>query len=100
MLLTTLSKKPKDSAKNTNSLAELKILGEELSEEPTLGIPLGNDVYKIRLAISSKGKDKSGGGRVISYVKIDNETVLLTIYNKGEKDTISDKEIQQLIKNL
>ena len=78
---------------------ELEVLGEELSEEPTLGTPLGNDVYKIRLAIYSKGKGKSGGARVITYVKIDNETVLLlSIYNKGEKDSITNKEIQDLLK--
>ena len=77
---------------------ELEVLGKELSEEPTLGTPLGNDVYKIRLAISSKSKGKSGGARVITYVKVDNESVLLlSIYNKGEKDSISDKEIQKLL---
>jgi mRNA-degrading endonuclease RelE of RelBE toxin-antitoxin system len=77
---------------------ELEVLGQELSEEPTLGTPLGNDVYKIRLAISSKSKGKSGGARVISYVQIDHETVLLlSIYSKGEKDSISDKEIQKLL---
>lgn len=49
---------------------ELEVLGHELSEEPTLGTPLGNDVYKIRLAVSSKGKGKSGGARIISYLQI------------------------------
>ncbi|MEO8150439.1 MAG: type II toxin-antitoxin system RelE/ParE family toxin [Bacteroidia bacterium] len=78
---------------------EIKTLGEELSKNPTLGIPLGNNVYKIRLAISSKAKGKSGGARVISFVKIINETVyLISIYSKGEKDSISDKEIKELLK--
>ena len=77
---------------------ELESLGQELSKEPTLGIPLGNDVFKIRLAISSKGKGKSGGARVITYVQINDETVLLlSIYNKGEKDSISNYEIKKLL---
>jgi len=77
---------------------ELEALGQELSKEPTLGIPLGNDVFKIRLAISSKGKGKSGGARVITYVQINDETVLLlSIYNKGEKDSISNYEIKKLL---
>ena len=77
---------------------EIVELGKELAENPTTGTPLGNDVYKIRLAIASKNKGKSGGARVISFVKIIDETVfLLSIYNKGEKDTISDKEIEQLL---
>ena len=77
---------------------ELTALGEALAENPTLGIPLGNDVFKIRLAVASKGRGKSGGARVISYVQFVDETVLLlSIYNKGEKDTISDQEIQRLL---
>lgn len=77
---------------------EIKELGKELSTNPTLGTPLGNDVYKICLSISSKNKGKSGGARVISFVKIIGETVyLLSIYSKGEKDSISDKEIKELL---
>ena len=79
---------------------EIIELGEELAENPTSGTPLGNDVYKIRLAIASKNKGKSGGARIISFVKIIDETVyFLSIYNKGNKDSISDKEIEELIKN-
>ena len=77
---------------------EIEELGKELAENPTTGTPLGNDVYKIRLAIVSKNKGKSGGARVISFVKIIDETVfLLSIYNKGEKDTITNKEIEALL---
>ena len=79
---------------------EIIELGKELAENPTSGTPLGNDVSKIRLAIASKNKGKSGGARIISFVKIIDETVyLLSIYNKGNKDSISDKEIEELIKN-
>ena len=80
-----------------NEIAEL---GIELAKNPTLGTPLGNDVYKIRLAIASKNKGKSGGARVISFVKIIDETVyLLSIYNKSEVDNLTDKQIQELIKD-
>jgi mRNA-degrading endonuclease RelE of RelBE toxin-antitoxin system len=79
---------------------EIATLGKTLSENPTMGTPLGNDVYKIRLAIASKSKGKSGGARIISFVKIINNTVyLLSIYNKGERDDISDKEIKELLKD-
>ena len=71
---------------------EIIELGKELAENPTSGTPLGNDVYKIRLAIASKNKGKSGGARIISFVKIIDETVyFLSIYNKGNKDSISDR---------
>lgn len=79
--------------------AELAILFSELEENPIIGTPLGNDIYKIRLAIASKNKGKSGGARIMSFVKIIETTVLLfSIYNKGDKDSISDKEIEELLK--
>ncbi len=76
-------------------------LGEELQENPTLGTPLGQDCYKIRLAIKSKGKGKSGGARIITYLVTDNEEViLLTIYDKQGKDNISEKELKELLDDL
>lgn len=86
--------------KYTSLRTEIAELGKILAENPTTGKALGNDVYKIRLAINSKNKGKSGGARVISFVKIIDETVfLLSIYSKGEKDTISDTEIENLLKD-
>lgn len=79
---------------------ELAELFTELEENPTTGTPLGNDIYKIRLAIASKNKGKSGGARVLSFVKVTQTTVLLfSIYNKGQVDSITDKEIEELIKD-
>jgi hypothetical protein len=79
---------------------ELLQLNEQLEKNPTLGTPLGNDIYKIRLSIASKGKGKSGGARIMSFVKVIDTTVyLFSIYNKGDKDSISDKEIQEILKN-
>lgn len=80
---------------------ELATLGEQLQENPTLGTPLGQDCYKIRLAIKSKGKGKSGGARIITYVVTDNEEViLLTIYDKQVRGTIFEKELKELLDEL
>jgi mRNA-degrading endonuclease RelE of RelBE toxin-antitoxin system len=97
----TFQKEAKRLAKKYNSLkSDLIILFEDLKQNPNQGTALGNDVYKIRFSISSKGKGKSGGARIISYVKIVEETVyLLSIYNKGNTDSLSDKEIQDLLSN-
>jgi mRNA-degrading endonuclease RelE of RelBE toxin-antitoxin system len=79
---------------------ELNELFSKLEKNPVLGTPLGNDIYKIRIAIASKNKGKSGGARILSFVKIFQSTVLLfAIYSKGEIDNLSDKEIQALIKD-
>lgn len=65
------------------------------------GAPLGNDCYKIRIAIASKGKGKSGGARVITHIVIKDRTVfLLTIYDKSEKENITDKELKELLAQL
>lgn len=80
---------------------EIEELGKQLSLTPTLGTSLGNNIYKIRIAIASKGKGKSGGGRVMTHVKVVHETVyLFSIYSKGEKDDISVEEIKQLLKEI
>jgi hypothetical protein len=64
-----------------------------------MGTSLGNNIYKIRLAVASKNKGKSGGARVMSFVKVSETSVLLfSIYSKGEKDSISEKEIEDLLK--
>lgn len=74
-------------------------LVSSLEIDPIQGTSLGNNVYKIRLAIASKGKGKSGGARVISYVILNDKTVvLLSIYNKGEIDSISDTDIKKLVR--
>ena len=78
--------------------SDFKNFLEEISETPSIGSPLGNNCYKIRLAIASKGKGKSGGARVIIYVvQIEKEVLLLSIYDKSEKETISNAEILKRI---
>lgn len=71
-----------------------------LNENPTQGADLGQGIRKVRMAIASKGKGKSGGARVIIYTVLiatsDTEVKLLTIYDKSEKATITDNEIQEL----
>jgi len=81
-----------------NEFAELI---EEIIKNPEIGTFIGNNCYKIRLAISSKGKGKSGGARVITYLYIEDETVyLLTIYDKSEKIDLKPNELADMIESL
>ncbi len=92
-------RKLKRLAKKHKSL-KIDLLGviEELAENPTLGTPIGKECYKIRVAVSSKGKGKRSGARLITYVRIVSETIfLMDIYDKSEQANISDKELQFLI---
>jgi mRNA-degrading endonuclease RelE of RelBE toxin-antitoxin system len=91
-------KEAKRLAKKYISLkTDIEALIENLEQDPTQGKSLGKDCYKIRMAIASKGKGKSGGARVVTCVLIaDTEVHLLTIYDKSEKEDISDKEFKTL----
>ncbi|MCX6353026.1 MAG: type II toxin-antitoxin system RelE/ParE family toxin [Bacteroidetes bacterium] len=74
---------------------------DDILENPETGTLIGNKCYKIRLAIHSKGKGKSGGARVITYLYIENKTVyLLTIYDKGEKQDLKQNELKEMIESL
>ena len=62
-------------------------------------ISLGQNCYKVRWKITSKQTGKSGGARVITYVKIENKLItLLDVYDKAEKESITEKELAALIK--
>ncbi len=78
---------------------EYEDLIKSLEQEPEQGTPLGNNCYKIRIAIASKGKGKSGGARVITNILVADAIVyLLNIYDKSENENLTDKELEELLK--
>ncbi len=80
---------------------ELFELIQELKENPEQGISIGNGCFKIRIAISSKGKGKSGGARIITNLVVtDNTVYLLSIYDKAEKENLTNKELDELLKSI
>jgi mRNA-degrading endonuclease RelE of RelBE toxin-antitoxin system len=71
---------------------------ESLEQNPKQGTNLGKNCFKIRLSIASKSKGKRGGARVITNIAIEDTTVyLLSIYDKSEKDNLTDKELSDLL---
>ncbi|WP_407520993.1 type II toxin-antitoxin system RelE/ParE family toxin [Lacibacter sp. MH-610] len=80
---------------------ELLELSNKLEQNPEYGTPIGNNCYKIRLAVSSKGKGKSGGARVITHVYIIKRKVyLLSIYDKSEQENISQSTIDSILSSI
>lgn len=83
---------------------DLKIFSLDLRVNPQQGVPLGARLYKVRMAIATKGKGKSGGARVITYRLLATqehiEITLLTIYDKNEIDNLSDDYLRSLVKDL
>jgi len=80
---------------------ELWELVQLLKEKPEQGTSIGKNCYKIRISIASKGKGKSGGARIITNFVVAEDTVyLLSIYDKSEKENLTDKELFGLLKYI
>lgn len=101
--LPTFKREAKRLNKHYASFADdYERLINELEANPHLGTDLGGGLRKIRMAITSKGKGKSGGARVISFTVVvaveETEINLLYIYDKAERSSISKKEIEELLR--
>lgn len=80
---------------------ELKTLVEEMRDNPFLGTPIGKNCFKIRMAIASKGKGKSGGARIITHIHIHASTIfLISIYDTSEQSDITDSELDNRLKSI
>lgn len=108
ILTDSFKRDAKKLAKKYRSLSQdIRALIDELQNDPYLGNRLTPNVYKVRIAIKSKGRGKSGGGRVIYYVNLtleenDNSDVniyFLTIYDKSSMENIPTHIIDSLIKD-
>jgi mRNA-degrading endonuclease RelE of RelBE toxin-antitoxin system len=95
----TFKRGAKALAKKYPSLKQdLANLVIELAGNPEMGTPLGSNMYKVRMSISSKGRGKSGGARIITCVVYKREQILLAeIYDKADYSTVDE---QRILKNL
>jgi hypothetical protein len=98
-------RRAKDLKKKHASLtSDLDELEKSLINNPKQGDDLGGGLYKVRLAIKSKGKGKSGGYRVITYLvnqSADNTLInMLTLYDKSEESSIDKSHLLKLIREL
>ncbi|MFD0763702.1 type II toxin-antitoxin system RelE/ParE family toxin [Mucilaginibacter lutimaris] len=97
-------KKAKRLLKKYHSLGDsLKKLEQTLVANPRTGESYGAGIYKIRLADPSKGRGKSGGFRVITYLieetSDSTEVYLITIFDKSEEASIEKDDIKAILKS-
>lgn len=97
-------KKAKRLVKKYKTLGtNLAILEKDLLKNPRFGDSYGGNIYKVRVADESKGKGKSGGFRVITYLIEENSDYidihLITIFDKSEEESISKDDIKKIIKS-
>jgi mRNA-degrading endonuclease RelE of RelBE toxin-antitoxin system len=89
-------------SKKYKSLKEdyLKFLSE-LEKNPMMGDEIFPNCRKARIAIKSKGKGKSGSGRIIFYFEIvEDRIILLFIYDKSEMENVQAIFIEQILKTI
>jgi hypothetical protein len=80
---------------------DLEVLIKLLEVNPHQGIALGKGFYKIRLTITSKSKGKSGGARVITFVRVSEHIIYLaSIYDKSETSSITNTELKLLSQQI
>lgn len=94
----------KKLAKKYRSMGEdYKKLLDELQRNPLAGADLGRGLRKVRMTIAAKGKGKSGGARVITlllvYNEVEAEIGLLYIYDKSERESLTDSELTKLLRH-
>ncbi|MFH0994175.1 MAG: type II toxin-antitoxin system RelE/ParE family toxin [Pseudomonadota bacterium] len=61
---------------------------------------MGYTVFKVRVPNRDRAKGKSGGYRIIYYVKTVTEIILVTIYSKTEQTDISATQIRRVVDEI
>jgi mRNA-degrading endonuclease RelE of RelBE toxin-antitoxin system len=82
---------------------DIQPLTEQLSRGETPGDQIqgvGYTVYKARVRNSDAKRGKSGGYRVIYYVKTAHRIFLATIYSKSDQKDIPLEEIRRIIQEI
>ncbi len=73
-------------------------------ENPFQGTELSPGIRKIRMAITSKGRGKSGGARIITYTIITTESegrvYLMNAYDKSDFSSVELSIIKDMIRHL
>lgn len=81
--------------------ADFEALLMSLQENPRQGVELHEDIWKIRMNITSKGRGKSGGARVIIRLRIVmDELQLIYIYDKADFENVSDAYLRDILKRM
>lgn len=92
--LRTLAKKYRSIRNDIQPVIEQLERGELLGEQIS---GIGYEVFKLRVRNSDIQKGKSGGYRLIYYVKTTKGIILLTVYTKSEQADITADEIRSII---
>lgn len=92
------------SKRHKSLIDDFKEFEKSLLKNPFQGVELSPGIRKIRMAISSKGKGKSGGARIITYTVLVSqeagEIFLIDIFDKTDFSTADKEVIKKIIEEL
>jgi mRNA-degrading endonuclease RelE of RelBE toxin-antitoxin system len=60
---------------------------------------IGYPVFKVRIKNTDVQKGKSGGYRLIYYLKSTTSILLLTLYTKSDQDDVSAEDLRSIIED-
>lgn len=92
--LRILAKKYRSIRQDIQPVIE-KLESGELPGDIVSGV--GYTIFKLRIKNSNVQKGKSGGYRIIYYVKTKTQVILITIYSKSEQENIAASEVRDII---
>ena len=94
----------KEAKKYPSFKQDYKDFLDSIKENPLQGDEITKNIRKIRMAIKSKGKGKSGGARVITFNVLTNvengQVVFLLLYDKEDASTVKVNVVKQLVQDM
>ncbi len=92
--LRTLAKKYRHIRDDVDPVIEALQAGEILGDQ----IPgVGYTLFKVPVRNQDSARGKSGGYRVIYYLRTSNNIIMVTIYSKTEQADVSAAQIQRIV---
>lgn len=81
---------------------DYKKLLDDLETNPHIGVDLGNGYRKVRMAITSKGRGKSGGARGITLDMLERNDCLYLIYayDKSDASNINLDVLKEIVARM
>ena len=77
---------------------------ESIKDNPLQGDEISKNIRKVRMAIKSKGKGKSGGARIITFniltQELNGDIILLLIYDKEDASTVKTNVVKEMVRNI
>ena len=77
---------------------------ESIKDNPLQGDEISKNIRKVRMAIKSKGKGKSGGARIITFniltQELNGDIILLLIYDKEDASTVNTNVVKEMVRNI